>query len=805
MPCLPGFRRAVSTIALSLVAICAFAQDRGLLTVRARQLTGDTSFDVGRQYAVIIGIDRYKEWPGLRNAVSEAKSVKSVLAARYFIDEFIELYDGSATASAIRKVFTEDLPRKLNKEDSLFVFFAGHGHLDASSTGFWIASDGVRDVLDQRGWIANQQIRNYLATFKAIRILVVADACFSGDFVNVSRGAGPTVDSAYFSKALKLTARQVLTSGASETVPDESEFGRYLLTTLERNEDPILDPFSMYDRIRKSVTKTVPLFGTIPGNEAGATFAFFLKPGYGGISISVLSGGSVEVDGKAVGSASPGKPLTVPELSAGSHEVRIRYGASEESRTVTVRAGETSSEAFSWKPLAAGRLAVSAQADARVLVDGVIVGSVAGGRMLEVAGVAVGERVVTLQYVDNQEDRRVSIYPDTLNAISFSYRMQSSASVSFLGFPDGAVVFSAGRELGKISGGAFVAKDLVPGPRDFSVYYERWSAPYKVAIEIDARASNAATFAGARIVAVSLPVGVTVSVDGKAIVKGEGLRDSYDLGPFPAGEHSIGFTGEGYEGQSSVIVVKPGVEARVAAKLAKKPSPAGTSKPAAAAAGPSGAGATAPARSGKLRLTNDTGLKDGFEARLRREGGDSPLVFAWDEELSLPEGRYVLEARRSGDPEWAFSSSFDVVPGGARTQSVPQFGYSVAWRVADLELKRQAAALGVESALKAKKTRLAVSKVGAAAGLASLAVATFGFVDTAIAYPEYNAATDVDAAEALHERVSLDLYLWIGGSIATVAFSVPWSVRFFGNGKLARAEDALQAIEDELAALRKPQ
>ena len=36
------------------------AQDRGL-AVQARQVTGDPSFDIGRQYAVIIGIDRYKE------------------------------------------------------------------------------------------------------------------------------------------------------------------------------------------------------------------------------------------------------------------------------------------------------------------------------------------------------------------------------------------------------------------------------------------------------------------------------------------------------------------------------------------------------------------------------------------------------------------------------------------------------------------------------------------------------------------------------------------------------------------------
>ena len=161
----------VMLIAAQLLA----AQDRGL-AVQARQVTGDPSFDIGRQYAVIIGIDRYKEWNSLRNAVSEARSVKSILESRYYIDEFIELYDGAATAAGIRKLFAETLPRKLEKEDSLFIFYAGHGYLDASNTGFWIAADGVKDVFDQRGWIPNQQIRNYLSLLKAQRVLVVADA-----------------------------------------------------------------------------------------------------------------------------------------------------------------------------------------------------------------------------------------------------------------------------------------------------------------------------------------------------------------------------------------------------------------------------------------------------------------------------------------------------------------------------------------------------------------------------------------------------------------------------------------------------
>ena len=285
-------KNAAGTV-LGLVIALAFtaaisAQDRGLDVV-ARQVTGDPAFDAGRQYAVVIGIDKYKEWPSLRSAVSEAKAVRQALADRYVIDRFFELYDDQATALNIRRLFVETLPAQIGIKDSLLVFYAGHGQTDASSTGFWIASDGSKDQLLQNNWIPNQQLRNMIGGLKAQRILILADACFSGDFINVQRGASPTIDSAYFKQALQLTARQALTSGASQSVPDDSEFGHQLVDLLQRNDQGLLDPVTMYERIRRGVTKTLPLLGTMPGNQEGASFVLFLKSGAAGGGAAVSS------------------------------------------------------------------------------------------------------------------------------------------------------------------------------------------------------------------------------------------------------------------------------------------------------------------------------------------------------------------------------------------------------------------------------------------------------------------------------------------------------------------------------------
>jgi hypothetical protein len=143
------------------------------------------------------------------------------------------------------------------------VFYAGHGQIDASNTGSWVASDGVLDPMSQNGWIPNANLRNMIGRLKAQRILVLADSCFSGDFLDRTRGAPPKIDSAYFQKAVQLRARQVLTAGSSESVADKSEFGRELVDFLERNTAPFLDPDTMYVNIRLGIKNSLPLLGTL--------------------------------------------------------------------------------------------------------------------------------------------------------------------------------------------------------------------------------------------------------------------------------------------------------------------------------------------------------------------------------------------------------------------------------------------------------------------------------------------------------------------------------------------------------------
>jgi uncharacterized caspase-like protein len=93
----------LAVFSLSVVS-WALGQDRGLEVVA--RAVGGADVKIGKQYAVLIGIDRYAEWPSLRNPVKDAKAITAILGRRYFID---------------------DLINRVGPTDSVLIYFAGNG------------------------------------------------------------------------------------------------------------------------------------------------------------------------------------------------------------------------------------------------------------------------------------------------------------------------------------------------------------------------------------------------------------------------------------------------------------------------------------------------------------------------------------------------------------------------------------------------------------------------------------------------------------------------------------------------------
>ncbi|MDR3342860.1 MAG: SUMF1/EgtB/PvdO family nonheme iron enzyme [Treponema sp.] len=377
----PGWRGVMLVwLALGTLAPLVAQDRRGIEVILADAVGKDAT--VGRQWAVFIAIDRYQEWKPLCNPVKDAREIRDILTERYFIDEVKELYDREATAANIRRLFAE-LRQKAGVNDSVFVFYAGHGHTDdMTNTGFWIPADAGNDVFAQANWLPNIQVRNMLAALPAKHVFLVSDACFSGDILDTNRGAVPQIDSEYFKRAYSRVSRQVMTSGASENVPDTSEFAMRLKSTLTRAEGLCIDPEYLFNNVRE-VRSTQPLLGVIRGTEHqdGGSFLFFRrpvvqmvqpKPGTrqpapqwgeevietGSLTVSTVTAGALEIrqGSEVIGSRSisAGARLPINNLAVGTYTVRIRYsrGRTEE-KTVTVRKDGAVAAAFDYQPPAA--------------------------------------------------------------------------------------------------------------------------------------------------------------------------------------------------------------------------------------------------------------------------------------------------------------------------------------------------------------------------------------------------------------------------------------------------------------------
>ena len=265
-----------SSVFVCALAILASAQDRGL-QIRAAQDLGP-QVQIGKQWAVFIAIDRYREWTPLANPVKDAQEIRNILKEHYYIDEIRELYNTDATAANIRRLFA-DLRRDVQVNDSVFMFYAGHGHTDdLTKSGSWIPADGGRDDMAQANWLPNIQVRNMLSALAAKHVFLVADACFSGDILDMSRGAAPEINSEYYRRVYNRVSRQVMTSGASETVPDASEFAMRFKSSLLRAQNMYVDPEYIFTNVRE-VRTTQPLLGVIRGTEHqdGGSFLFFRR------------------------------------------------------------------------------------------------------------------------------------------------------------------------------------------------------------------------------------------------------------------------------------------------------------------------------------------------------------------------------------------------------------------------------------------------------------------------------------------------------------------------------------------------
>lgn len=280
------FTRSLLIVCVLTYAVPLCADQRGL-SVRARTTVAEEL--KGDLWLLTIGIDSYLQWNRLKTAANDARAVKNALVQRYRLhpSRVLELYNEQATRKNIIASFRE-LARKVKADDSLIVFYAGHGHIDnITREGSWIPVESATD--DPSAWISNHDIKNYLKVdaIRARHVLLISDSCFSGDFFRSSRGALPQLDDSALKKAYNRTSRQTITSGGLEPVSDSgfgdnSIFSHFLVSALNSNNKPYLIPAELFAEIRSGVGRNaeqLPQYGDLhgAGGQEGGELILFLN------------------------------------------------------------------------------------------------------------------------------------------------------------------------------------------------------------------------------------------------------------------------------------------------------------------------------------------------------------------------------------------------------------------------------------------------------------------------------------------------------------------------------------------------
>lgn len=242
----------------------------------------------GKSYAVVIGINNYEKWPGLEFAVADANAVQKTLQKTGF-DHITLIMDKDATQRRILTELFHKLPQKVDRNDRVLFYFAGHGQTEdlpgGGKKGYIIPVDAETDTYASSA-ISMEQIRSLSSRMAAKHIFYVMDSCYSGLGLNRSAGVWPGIGD-YLRKVSSMRVVQIITAGGQGEQVQEKEghglFTSYFLKAIageaDIDKDNVVTGTELGAYLRPTVSNAsrqtqTPLFGRLEGE---GEFLFFVS------------------------------------------------------------------------------------------------------------------------------------------------------------------------------------------------------------------------------------------------------------------------------------------------------------------------------------------------------------------------------------------------------------------------------------------------------------------------------------------------------------------------------------------------
>jgi len=225
-----------------------------------------------KYYALLMAVQDYADPAimSLNEPIQDATMLKNILLKKYTFDEGDIHLLLNPSYEDIDVAF-ESLIGKVTSDDLLLIFYAGHGFFEEKTNiGYWLPSDATKK--NKAKWYRNSALVENIRAINSKHTFLIADACFSG---GIFKTRAPFNNASLaINDMLKRRSRKALTSGSLETVPDKSIFMKYLLKTLEENQNLYLTTEDLYDEINhamKNNSAIKPAYGEIQdtGDERG--------------------------------------------------------------------------------------------------------------------------------------------------------------------------------------------------------------------------------------------------------------------------------------------------------------------------------------------------------------------------------------------------------------------------------------------------------------------------------------------------------------------------------------------------------
>jgi hypothetical protein len=318
-----------------------FSQDtekRGI-GLKSEEKKGALTSYFFRNWALIIGIDKYQNATPLRYAVNDAKAVRDLIVNEFGFGakNVIELYDEQATKDNILRAFDE-LIKNTGENDRVFIFYAGHGITmplpEGKERGYILPvdADPSKPVLTA---ISTDQLNEFSEAMPAKHLYFVMDACYGGLIFTRSQPVSAEVQNFLEVISTRRTRQAITAGGRDQPVFDTGPSGHSVFTfhfinglktmSADLDKNGVITASEIASYILPRVTaeskgQQTPQYGILIGDRGGE-FYFIPRPRVSVIDVSVSpEGADIFINDKPVGKA----PAQIDIYEFGPVKVQIK-------------------------------------------------------------------------------------------------------------------------------------------------------------------------------------------------------------------------------------------------------------------------------------------------------------------------------------------------------------------------------------------------------------------------------------------------------------------------------------------------